>query len=148
MRVDGGINFGPVNDFTGSLNFLGQYSGKPLLTYEQEAIGNFTIGRGYDPASLNGDRAAAASAEIHWAPMPASWLVTAAPYLFYDTARVWNLTAGSQQREARSLGGGFVFRVTSHFQFDTFYAHPMDRISTVTSRRPPDRVFLNATIAY
>lgn len=30
----------------------GQYSAKPLLSFEKYAVGNHTIGRGYDPATV------------------------------------------------------------------------------------------------
>jgi hemolysin activation/secretion protein len=148
VRSDASARIGPYYDFTGNLNFQGQYSDSALLSYEQQAIGNFTIGRGYDPASLNGDRAIAGSAEIHYSPMPASWIVTASPYGFYDIGRVWNLTVGSQNRQVRSIGGGMVFQITQRLRVDTFYAHPMDRISTVATQKPGDRVFLSLTVSY
>lgn len=148
VRSDGAARIGPWYDFTGNLNYQAQYSDSPLLTYEQQAVGNFTIGRGYDPASLNGDRAIAGSAELHYAPMPADWVVTASPYGFYDIARVWNRTAGSVNREVRSLGGGVTVQVTQRLRIDTFYAHPLDRISDVAPEKPGDRVFLNLTVSY
>jgi hemolysin activation/secretion protein len=148
MRSDGAARIGPYYDFTGNLNYQAQYSDSPLLTYEQQAVGNFTIGRGYDPASLNGDRAIAGSAELHYSPMPADWVVTASPYGFYDIARVWNRTPASQNREVRSIGGGMVFQVTQRLRVDTFYAHPLDRISDVAPQKPGDRMFLNLTVSY
>ena len=148
MRSDGAARIGPYYDFTANLNYQAQYSDSPLLTYEQQAIGNFTIGRGYDPASLNGDRAIAGSAELHYAPMPADWPVTASPYIFYDIARVWNRTPASQNRQVRSLGGGLTFQVTQRLRIDGFYAHPMDRISDVAPEKPGDRVFLSVTASY
>ena len=148
IRGDGAARIGPWYDFTANLNYQAQYSDSPLLTYEQQAVGNFTIGRGYDPASLNGDRAIAGSAELHYSPMPADWVVTASPYGFYDIARVWNRTPGSVNREVRSLGGGMVFQVTQRLRVDTFYAHPLDRISDVATEKPGDRVFLNLTVSY
>jgi hemolysin activation/secretion protein len=143
-RSNANATVGPYDDVTGVLNFQGQISDTPLLTYEQQAIGNFTIGRGYDPASLNGDRAIAGSAEVHYAAPPV-WLVAAAPYAFYDIARVWNLTVGSQQREVRSLGAGVAFQIASRFRIDVFYAHPMDRVSSVATQVPGDRVFISLT---
>jgi len=148
LRSDAAARIGPFEDLTANFNFQGQYSDSALLTYEQQAIGNFTIGRGYDPASLNGDRAIAGSAELHYAPFPADWTVTASPFGFYDVARVWNRTSGSQNRELRSLGGGLSFKVTDRLHIDTFYAHPMDRTSSVAPEVPGDRVFLNLTASY
>jgi hemolysin activation/secretion protein len=148
VRSDGAARIGPYEDFTANLNYQAQYSDSALLTYEQQAVGNFTIGRGYDPASLNGDRAIAGSAELHYSPMPVDWVVTASPYGFYDIARVWNRTPGSQNREVRSLGGGITFQVTQRLRIDTFYAHPLDRISDVAPEKPGDRMFLNLTVSY
>ena len=148
MRSNNSLRIGPFHDLTANLNVLGQYSDSALLTYEQQAIGNFTIGRGYDPASLNGDRAVAGSAELHYSPFPADWAITASPFAFYDIARVWNLTSGSQDREVRSIGGGLSFQITARLHVDTFYAHPMDRISNVATEKPGDRIFLNLTASY
>lgn len=148
VRSDGAARIGPYYDFTANLNYQAQYSDSPLLTYEQQAVGNFTIGRGYDPASLNGDRAIAGTAELHYSPMPTDWVVTASPYGFYDIARVWNRTPGSQNRQVRSIGGGITLQITQRLRADTFYAHPMDRISDVATEKPGDRIFLNLTVSY
>ena len=38
------------------LNLRAQYAWKPLLSFEEFAAGNYTVGRGYDPGALLGDR--------------------------------------------------------------------------------------------
>ena len=45
---------------TFSAHFIGQWADRPLLGYEQQGIGNLTIGRGYDPSAVSGDEIIAA----------------------------------------------------------------------------------------
>ncbi len=42
----------------------GQWSNHPLLAFEEYSVGNYTIGRGYDPGSITADRAIAIRPEI------------------------------------------------------------------------------------
>ncbi|MCC7267118.1 MAG: ShlB/FhaC/HecB family hemolysin secretion/activation protein, partial [Caulobacteraceae bacterium] len=67
-----------------------QYSGDALLAYEELPVGNLTIGRGYDPASLSGDSGVAATLEARVGPFPIGPRVAATPYVFYDIAHVDN----------------------------------------------------------
>jgi hemolysin activation/secretion protein len=41
-----------------------QYSDAPLPSYEAFALGNFTLGRGFDPGALSGDKGVALTSEI------------------------------------------------------------------------------------
>ena len=46
----------PAPALTFALGTRMQYSWKPLLSFEEFSAGNYTVGRGYDPGSLLGDR--------------------------------------------------------------------------------------------
>ena len=64
----------------------------PLLSFEEFTAGNYTVGRGYDPATLTGDSGAGVAVELRGPRIPmfknARFLVQ--PYVFGDAAWVWN----------------------------------------------------------
>lgn len=93
---------GPWVELTG----LVQWTDQTLLAYEQFQIGNFTVGRGYDPGAATGDRAYAGQAQAGW-PIGVHGFGTKAviePFVFYDVARLENLT--SYTTDIASWGGG------------------------------------------
>ena len=129
----------------------GQYTGVPLVTYEQQSIGNLTIGRGYDPAAVSGDQAVASASDLRLTPpIPRSWPVNGSVFGFFDIAHVWNLVMGSNIANwtVRSIGGGITVDVMSKLHIETTYAHPMDKISPQTPARSPDRILVSATVEY
>ena len=70
-----------------------QWTDQSLLAYEQYQIGNFTVGRGYDPGAASGDRAYAAQVQAGWPIGFHAWgeRSVAEPYVFYDAAHLENL---------------------------------------------------------
>jgi hemolysin activation/secretion protein len=80
-----------------------QWADRPLLASEQFQIGNYTLGRGYDPGTASGDRAYGVQLQTGW-PLRAPFLGVVEPYVFYDAARVDNLTGYSSS--IASWGGG------------------------------------------
>ena len=139
------------------VRFAGQFTDRVLLAYEDFNIGNLTIGRGYDPAALTGDRGVAGSLEAHVGPFqhfpgePSMRLpqdMNVSGFGFFDTAHVQNLSVGGQDRTVRSLGGGLTFQLTSWLRLETSYAHTLDTVSPNLSKRPGDRVFINLTARY
>jgi hemolysin activation/secretion protein len=88
----------------------GQLSGAALPSYEQFALGNFTLGRGYDPGVFTGDKGIGFTAE---AAFPGQVIssearLSAEPYVFGDAGWVWNrfAPAGGDPRAVGSLGAG------------------------------------------
>jgi hemolysin activation/secretion protein len=132
----------------GNLRVGAQYAQVPLLSYEDFAVGNLTIGRGYDPDALSGDKGIGGSAEIHWTPFPRLWLVSVSGLGFFDIARVWNLSTGGENRSVRSAGAGLSFDIASRMRVDVTYAHPMDKVSSVAARPPGSRILVNITAGY
>lgn len=126
----------------------GQFANVPLLSYEEQSIGNLTIGRGYDPSALSGDRGVASATDLRWSPLPATWPVTGSIFGFFDAARIWNLDTGGVNKTVRSVGGGVTVDVLSRLHVETTYAHPMDKTSILASKRAPDRVLVSATVEY
>ena len=58
--------FRPIPRLTFALGARGQYAWKPLLSFEEFSAGNYTVGRGYDPGALLGDRGWGTQAEIRY----------------------------------------------------------------------------------
>ena len=51
---------------TFALGVRAQYAWKPLLSFEQFSAGNYTVGRGYDPGVLLGDKGFGTQAELRF----------------------------------------------------------------------------------
>jgi hemolysin activation/secretion protein len=149
LRGDARATAGLLEGVTGIVRVQGQYTGVPLLSYEEQSIGNLTIGRGYDPSALSGDRAVAASADLRWDPLPSDWPVTASGFGFFDIGRAWSLeSSGGVNKTVKSVGGGLTFQILSRFHVETTYAHPLDKVNNKDARRPPDRILVSATVEY
>lgn len=114
-----------------SLGFRGQaqWSDDRLLSYEQISAGNYTIGRGYEPSTLSGDRGVAAAFEARYEPpIPFG----ASVFAFYDTASIKRLGAGSSTVD--SVGGGVRLRLHPRFDVELTYANPLDDVPGADER--------------
>jgi hemolysin activation/secretion protein len=127
-----------------------QYADRPLLAYEQQAIGNLTVGRGYDPASATGDRVIAGELRLRVGPfgLGRRKAFSFAPYGFYDIARVDNLALGSINVTVHSAGGGVELRFPHNIRLDVAYAHPFDRPVPAAQSLPPDRVLVQLVVVH
>ena len=84
----------------------GQYAFAPLVAGEVIAFGSLPIGRGYDPGAITGDHGAGGSAELRWDEHFPEWAIqTLEPYVFYETARVWNVLSSEGASEGLASGG-------------------------------------------
>ncbi len=124
---------------------MAQVSGSALLSYEEMSLGNFSIGRGYDPASATGDSGIAGAFEARFGPfsLPASLVV--APYAFADMGRVTNHDTLQADRSLKSAGAGAQVRIGPRLIADVAYAHAFDAPQPGASR-PSDRVLVNLTL--
>jgi len=111
--------FGPLSL---ALSGQGQYGFAPLVAGEQITFGGTQIGRGYDPGAVTGDEGAGGSIELRWDEhLPALALDTVEPYVYYDTAKVWNFhpNQGGGQAVA-STGSGIrlfmPYSITADFE--------------------------------
>jgi hemolysin activation/secretion protein len=138
----------PIPKLTFALGVRAQYAWKPLLSFEEFSAGNYTVGRGYDPGALLGDRGWGTQAEIRiGSKVPTSAKKAAVEsYVFWDHARVTNLdrlflVAGSKHLD--SVGGGA--RVTfDRFILDANLAIPLTRVG-VLDKKPDPRVLISLT---
>lgn len=94
----------------------GQIASGALFGFERFALGNYTVGRGYDPGVLTGDDGAAFNAELRHDPMILSedWKLAAQPYVFVDAGWAWSRSLGAGAANPVSLvstgaGGRLVF---------------------------------------
>jgi hemolysin activation/secretion protein len=138
----------PVPKITFALGLRGQYAWKPLLSFEEFSAGNYTVGRGYDPGALLGDRGWGSQLEIRaGSTVPENARKAAVEgYLFWDHARVTNLdkvfvVAGS--KHLNSVGGGARIAF-DRFALDTSLAVPLTRIG-VLNKKPGARFLISLT---
>ncbi len=124
----------------------GQYSASPLLGFEKYAVGNFTIGRGYDPATTQGDSAFGARLQPSIFVRAGTALIE--PYAFGDAIRIWNEDTFTTEngRTLVSAGLGARLYLASRFVLDATWAHPFDKpINLPGAQRAPDRLLLSLT---
>ena len=138
--------FRPIPRLTFALAVLGQYSWKPLLSFEQFSAGNYTVGRGYDPGALIGDKGIGTQAEVRFGsrtPQAAN-RVAVEGYAFWDHANIGLngvLNDFIGPRHLNSAGGGA--RVNfDRFALDAALAVPLTRIQIGADERRPGVRFL------
>ncbi|MDJ0644138.1 MAG: ShlB/FhaC/HecB family hemolysin secretion/activation protein [Erythrobacter sp.] len=138
---------GSIFDLRG--RFEAQWTDEPLLNFDEYAIGNLSIGRGYDPGANSGDRALGGTAEVG-----ATVLDQARHRLqlfgFFDIVQVENLDRGTPdpKRTLKSLGGGLRYTFGSAITAEVTYASPQDPALFSDSERPPDRVLFSLTTKF
>ena len=153
LRAVGGVGLDakPLNGgipFALTAHVEGQWADRPLLAYEEQAIGNLTVGRGYDPAAATGDRVIAAELKAKFGPFAVAKSVSVAPYGFYDIARVTNLDQGSIDVTLHSVGGGVEFRLPYGVRADVAYAKPLDKPFPAAQSIPPGRVLVQLVVVH
>lgn len=138
----------PVPKLTFALGARAQYAWKPLLSFEQFSVGNYTVGRGYDPGSLLSDRGWGTQAEVRFGSSVPDKPSKAAleTYLFWDHARVKGLErlfAVDQPDDLDSVGGGA--RISfNRFALDAGLAIPLGRVG-IPARKPGPRFLVSLT---
>jgi hemolysin activation/secretion protein len=116
-------------DFALAVSPRAQIAFDPLLSFEEFTAGNYTVGRGYDPATLSGDSGVGVLAEIRGPrlmPMKRSRL-TVQPYVFADAAWVWNKNDGVGADRLTSAGGGVRAELNDRLRLDTAVAVPLEK---------------------
>jgi hemolysin activation/secretion protein len=136
VRFVGAAELRPAPQVALVLETRAQYSGDPLLAFEEFSAGNFTIGRGYEPGIILGDSGVGSSAELRFGS-----LVPATrddfrfqPYAFFDIARVWNEDPVIGDDRLMSVGGGVRALWGDRVQADFTVAVPLERAGLQTER--------------
>ncbi len=146
------VRFGPASPYAATLatDIRGQWTPDPLLAFDEFAVGNLTLGRGYDPGATAGDRVVGASTEFRLGkPVPLSTSDIAFEALgFYDHIELWNLDSNNfeRRRTLRSVGGGVRATFGNHMRLDLLYAKPLDRNLAIDVEKPSGRLLLSLTV--
>jgi hemolysin activation/secretion protein len=129
FRAGGQAEVALGRDFAVAVSPRLQYALDPLLSFEEFTAGNYTVGRGYDPATLSGDSGVGLTAELRgprWLPMRRSKL-TLQPYIFGDAAWGWNKNDGGGAEHLTSAGGGVRAELGDRFRLDGTIAVPIEK---------------------
>lgn len=139
---------GPLNL---AITLTGQYSFVPLLVGEQIAFGGDTIGRGYDPGVLLGDRGFGGSFELRYDQrFDDSALVLLQPYVFYDAGKVANIVGGGLTAGSSLSSAGVGLRATlAHgVSAGIEYAKTLTRLQTNNNGNLTGRVLFTAALQF
>ena len=123
-----------------------QYAFDALLSFEEFTAGNYTVGRGYEPATLSGDSGVGTSVELRG---PRLQLLKQSsfslqPYVFGDAAWVWNKHDGEGADHLTSAGGGFRAELADRLLLDTVVAVPLEKTG-ILDRKGDVRVLVTLT---
>jgi hemolysin activation/secretion protein len=144
-RMSGTLEYRPMPRFTVAVSPLAQWSDGPLLSYEQASLGNYTIGRGFDPGVALGDRALGGSLELRYGslfPRKRNGLAIE-PFVFVDAAKAWidDAIAGPHPHRVLSAGGGLRARWGDLVDFGLTFAVPLERAGFQTATADPRLLF-------
>ena len=146
VRVAGQAEVAIGRNFAFAVAPRAQYGFDPLLSFEEFTAGNYTVGRGYDPATLGGESGVGLSAELRGPrirPSSRSKL-TLQPYVFGDAAWVWNKNDGIGAEHLKSAGGGVRAELNDRFRIDSTVAVPLEKAG-ITNRKGDVRLLVTLT---
>ncbi|WP_254912941.1 ShlB/FhaC/HecB family hemolysin secretion/activation protein [Novosphingobium sp. B 225] len=137
VRFDGELEFRADPRFSIVIAPRGQYSSQPLLNFEQFSLGNYSIGRGFDPGIVQGDSGIGTAVELrfgHRAPRKLNGFAFQ-PFAFLDTAWAWTNDGGftPDPRHVWSAGGGVRARWGDHADVNLTVAAPLGKAGTQTA---------------
>jgi hemolysin activation/secretion protein len=141
------VIWGPVNL---ALTAQGQYAFDPLLAGEQISFGGYQIGRGYDPSALSGDHGLGGSAELRYDTRIDQYFIeTVEPYIFYDTAKIWNRLGGNGSGLAlHSTGAGVRVGLERSISLGLEYARTLTAVPGSDNGSLKSKVLLNAAVRF
>lgn len=148
LRYSANGEYQPIPRLTFALSARAQYAWKPLLSFEQFAAGNYTVGRGYDPGALLGDMGFGTQAEIRIGTLvPQSARKPAFQgYTFWDHALVRNrgnlvVVPGAEHLDSVGAGARVNF---NRFALDAAFAVPLTRVG-LDRKKPGPRFLVSLT---
>jgi hemolysin activation/secretion protein len=126
----------------------GQLASSPLLTFEEFSAGNYTVGRGYDPGALLGDRGIGVQSELRvgsvYPRSPKDVAIEGYGFVDYasirNRARVW---VDSPSRIRTSWGGG-ARASFNRFVLDAAVAVPLTHVGPL-DKKPDPRFLISLT---
>ncbi|RED15771.1 ShlB/FhaC/HecB family hemolysin secretion/activation protein [Parasphingopyxis lamellibrachiae] len=153
LRIDGLAELRPTPDIAFVIEPRLQWTSDPLLSYEEFSGGNYTVGRGFDPGSVIGDRGIGFRYEFRYgSALPRtreSWAFQ--PYGFFDAAWVGNedpaALGGTGSDELYSTGVGLRANYGDRVRLDTTFAIPLNR-TNFQANRPSPRLLLSLLLRF
>jgi len=133
IRFSGVAEYRPGPGFAFVLSPRAQYTRRALVSYEEYSAGNYTIGRGYDPGTIIGDKGLGFQAEVRFGSLSPKSQESFAfqPYVFLDQAWVWNNDSRTQRpnyptgNDLTSAGVGMRAVYGTHGRLDVALAKPL-----------------------
>jgi hemolysin activation/secretion protein len=124
-----------------------QHSDSSLLTFEEFSIGNYTVGRGYDPGIALGDRGGGVQAELRYGSLqrPSPRGIAAEAFVFLDEAWASNEPFGgapAQGERLTSFGAGIRMAISETNRLELLVAAPLDTVELL-GVRPDPRILLS-----
>lgn len=152
LRANALAEWRPTRMFALSAAPRAQWASDPLLSYEEFSGGNFTVGRGYDPGTIIGDKGVGVALEARYGSLvPANIKAFAVqPFVFFDAAWVWNKDAafaGLNPQKLYSAGGGVRLAYGDKARLDVTVAAPLNR-PDLLARRPDPRLLVTLTTQF
>lgn len=149
VRLNAIMEYRPAPIVTLAVQPRFQYSGSELLSFEQYSLGNYTVGRGFDPGIVVGDSGAGASFELRYGKLQphSAKDIALQPYAFLDAGWTWTnddaLTP--DPRRAVSAGGGLRARLGTRLDANVVAAFPVDRSNFFYPQQEDVRVLFTLT---
>ncbi len=146
IRAAGNVELAIGESFSLSVSPRAQKAFAPLLSFEEFTGGNYTVGRGYDPAIIAGDGGAGVAVELRGPRLDPSkrGTFTVQPYAFGDAAWVWNRNIGDDPDHLKSAGGGVRADLNGRLRIDAAVAFPLERAGLQEKKGDP-RLLLTLT---
>jgi hemolysin activation/secretion protein len=146
IRASGYAEYSLTPQITASIAPRVQYAFDPLLSFEEYSAGTYTVGRGYDPGTIIGDSGAGFSAELRInriVPLTSLDLVMQ-PFVFVDSAWVWNRNTSGDPQKLTSVGGGVRTSFANRMRLDLTLAVPTKRAG-LQAERGDTRILMSLT---
>lgn len=139
LRASAGLEVRPFRRVTFAFSARGQTSSAPVFAFEQFSTGNYTVGRGFDPGVVVGDKGLGFQLEARRDPVRLSpkSRFDIQPYGFIDHALVWDRNSPlPNPLKVTSAGGGL--RIGwGQARLDVAAGVPLNRLAGETARRDP-----------
>lgn len=149
LRLEALGEYRPKPKLAIALGVRAQFTGDPLLSFEQYSAGNYTIGRGYDPGTLLADRGIGFQGELRYGSLiaPGPRKLAWQAFAFFDGARVSEagripVLAGG--RTLASAGAGARAALGDSARLEALLAVPLERAGLQGARGDP-RLLLSFT---
>ncbi|QIK97066.1 ShlB/FhaC/HecB family hemolysin secretion/activation protein [Sphingomonas sp. HDW15A] len=135
IRANGTAEFALGSKLAVAFSPRAQLAFDPLLSFEEFTGGNYTIGRGYDPAIISGDSGVGAALELRGPRIPFQRNRFAVqPYVFGDALWVWNKNFSGDPDHLKSAGGGVRATFEDKIALDAVLAVPLEKTGILNER--------------